>query len=232
MRSLSLSLFCKTTINMSSSDTNVDSQPERQEQPSATSWAQLQPQTVESYAPWSRNAPNRPQAVSFIGFSLGILFTLGLSLARSLPCALAEPQASVSLFQALQHPVFGCYMVSMSVFHMSEYLTTAIYNPTQVKVGCKRRPQHLLSPSNAASDNLDVFLSTAYLLHNGLQYHIAHLAGVLEFVFSEAYLPESFKSYKHIPVVTLLGADSLLIFQLPPKRARTDLYVRTQASLW
>lgn len=101
------------------------------------SWTQLQPQLVESYAPWSRNAPNRPQAVSVIGFGLGVLFTLGLSTARGLPSAIVSGKAASSFSEALQSPLLGTYAASMAVFHMSEYLTTAIYNPTQVKVGCQ-----------------------------------------------------------------------------------------------
>lgn len=107
------------------------------EQPTVTSWTQLKPQTVESYAPWSRNAPNRPQAVSVIGFGLGVLFTLGLISGRHLPSAVFNSTAASNLVEALQSPLLGAYAASMAVFHMSEYLTTAIYNPTQVKVGCE-----------------------------------------------------------------------------------------------
>lgn len=53
-------------------------------------------------------------------------------------------------------------------------------------------------------------LSTAYLLHNGLEYHIAHATGVLEFILSETFLPPHLKQWKHVSSLTLAGEPHLL----------------------
>jgi len=148
----------------------------------ATSQQQQQqlPAIEISYWPWSRHPPDTPQAVSIIGFLLGALFVFGLSQAvRLIPEALHDP-GPTGLWKALHSPLLGAYLAALAIFHMSEYLTTAIWNPSRVKVG-------------------------SYLLHNGLGYHCAHIVGVLEFMLCEAYLPITYRKYKHVPTLIFLG---------------------------
>ena len=47
--------------------------------------------------------------------------------------------------------------------------------------------------------------SAAYLLDNGMQYHIAHAAGIAEYVLEEAYLPAEWRKLKHLGGVIFLG---------------------------
>lgn len=86
---------------------------------------------------WSRHPPDTPELVSVIGFSLGVVFVLGLiNGVRILDVLRQEGSKQDGIWQAVQSPQLGLYLSLWAVFHMSEYLTTAIYNPTQVKVGC------------------------------------------------------------------------------------------------
>lgn len=80
---------------------------------------------------------------------LGVLFTLGASTARYLPTVIWSQHTASSLLDALRSPVLGVYAACMALFHMSEYLTTAIYNPSEVKVGCKGTTQYSLSTLGA-----------------------------------------------------------------------------------
>lgn len=86
---------------------------------------------------WSRTPPDTPELVSIVGFSLGVLFTIGLSTGIKIPSSLWTQEARGGWSQVLHGPQLGLYLAFWALFHMSEYLTTAIYNPTQVKLGCE-----------------------------------------------------------------------------------------------
>lgn len=51
-------------------------------------------------------------------------------------------------------------------------------------------------------------LPEAYLLDNGIQYHIAHTVGIAEYVLEEAYLPAEWRKYKHLAGVIAIGEPS------------------------
>lgn len=38
-----------------------------------------------------------------------------------------------------------------------------------------------------------------------MHYHLAHICGILEYIFSPSLLPTSFTQYKHLPIIVLLG---------------------------
>ena len=43
---------------------------------------------------------------------------------------------SGSLAAALSSPILGAYLAAWAVFHLAEYLVTAIYNPEKAGVDC------------------------------------------------------------------------------------------------
>lgn len=45
----------------------------------------------------------------------------------------------------------------------------------------------------------------AFLLDNGIAYHVAHLVGILEHVLEDTYLPAEVRKYKHLGAVVLGG---------------------------
>lgn len=49
------------------------------------------------------------------------------------------------------------------------------------------------------------YASIAFLLDNGIAYHVAHLVGILEHVLEYAYLPADLRKYKHLGAVVLGG---------------------------
>jgi hypothetical protein len=101
------------------------------------SWAGEQPAPTRSYLPWSRHPPDTPQAVSIIGFALGCLFLFGVNQALDLDSWAGRTEQG--LWSALRSAPLGAYWACLAIFHMSEYLTTAIYNPAKVHVGCSCR---------------------------------------------------------------------------------------------
>ena len=121
------------------------------------------PVTVPSItAPVQANgAPKRPFKVSYpliswddtrqnavcIAFLLGATFALGLVNAGSLFSSVnataaslkgeAASTASERLIAAIKSPRLGIYVVFLVVFHMAEFLTTAMYNPAKATVKCE-----------------------------------------------------------------------------------------------
>jgi hypothetical protein len=88
---------------------------------------------------------NTSQNVASIAFLLGALFSLGLTRAWRLPCALEYGWPSLDapssggqlgLAGALQSPVLGLYAAFWAVFHMLEYVVTATWNAPKAKVDC------------------------------------------------------------------------------------------------
>lgn len=86
-------------------------------------------------------ADTRQNAVC-IAFLLGCVFTASLSSAAGLyklieTASWEEYQAR--FIGALQSPRLGIYVALLVIFHMSEFLTTAIYNPRKATVRCECR---------------------------------------------------------------------------------------------
>lgn len=101
------------------------------------SWDSPEEVPVSKRSFWSRTPPDTPELVSIVGFCLGVLFTVGLSTGIKLPFVLLAQEERGGWSQVLHSPQLGLYLAFWALFHMCEYLTTAIYNPTQVKLGCE-----------------------------------------------------------------------------------------------
>lgn len=142
---------------------------------------------------------NTPQNVACISFLLGSVFALGV---RAL---LLGPMQSVDhrIVEVLSGPKLGGYAASWAVFHLLEYVVTAIWNPTRVTVSCAVLSQPRLFP------RLTPLSSTAFLLNNGAAYHVAHFVGVTEYILEELSLPPSLRAYKHLRAPTVLGVSLL-----------------------
>ncbi|WVQ74539.1 hypothetical protein IAR50_004140 [Cryptococcus sp. DSM 104548] len=67
-------------------------------------------------------------------------------------------------------PQLGLYLAAMAVFHLMEFFTTAGWNVQKLSVD-------------------------AFLLNNGVQYHIAHAVGLAEYFISSLIWPSKFNSW-------------------------------------
>ena len=76
-----------------------------------------------------------------IAFLMGSVFTLALSNLSSLFTQSTPREALESswarLVVATQSPRLGIYVAALVVFHLMEYLVTAIWNPSKVSVKCQ-----------------------------------------------------------------------------------------------
>jgi len=85
------------------------------------------------------NWNNTPQNTACIAFILGAVFAFGLSNIRSLLEAQKRPDGRLARFLgALLGPRLGVYIACLVIFHMMEFLTTAMWNPKKVEVRCKQ----------------------------------------------------------------------------------------------
>lgn len=85
------------------------------------------------------NWNNTPQNTACIAFILGAVFAFGLSNVRSLLETQKRPDGRLARFiAALLGPRLGVYIACLVIFHMMEFLTTAIWNPKKVEVRCKQ----------------------------------------------------------------------------------------------
>ncbi|GAA5876123.1 hypothetical protein JCM16303_007030 [Sporobolomyces ruberrimus] len=81
---------------------------------------------------------------------------------------------------SFKSPQLGFYLASWSFFHLMEFVVTSMYNPGKLSV-------------------------SSYLLDNGREYIAAHIAGVVEYILEETFLPARYRGYKHFGGTTLLG---------------------------
>lgn len=97
--------------------------------------------------------------ICITAFPLGVL--CGLVLPASVRWLLA---ASTDTSAWWTFPQLHLYLLAWSLFHLLEFTVTASYNPTRL-------------------------FSDSFLLNNGAQYHIAHLAALVEFAVTTAMFP-------------------------------------------
>ncbi|GAA6062090.1 hypothetical protein JCM10212_006513, partial [Sporobolomyces blumeae] len=136
-----------------------------------------------------------PHNVACIAFVLGAVWSLGVShVVRSdlstwfswSSTQLPTLPSSASAFPrggwttAWTSPQLGLYLASWALFHLLEFVVTSMWNPGKLSV-------------------------SSYLLDNGKEYMIAHLAGVTEYVLEETFLPDRYRAYKHLGGLTLVG---------------------------
>lgn len=105
-------------------------------------------QTLENGEPKKPFKPQYPllslddtkQNAVCIAFLLGVTFTLGLSNAGKLFSSgdvVSSGSARQRFVAAIKSPRLGIYVAMLVVFHMAEFLTTAIYNPNKANVRCE-----------------------------------------------------------------------------------------------
>lgn len=157
-----------------------------------------------------------PHNVAAFAFLLGACWSLGLVLAganlshwflwnpKSLEHA-ASDLPKQGLWYAVTHsPQLGMYLASWAVFHTLEFVVTSMYNPGKLTVSCT---YYTLDCTRVPSQ-LTSHVCPAYLLDNGKQYPLAHLAGMLEHVLEDAFLPAEYRRWKHVGGLFLLGECS------------------------
>ncbi|GAA6007296.1 hypothetical protein JCM11491_003078 [Sporobolomyces phaffii] len=137
-----------------------------------------------------------PHNVACIGFLLGGVWSLGLALFLSNALNFSSTSSAWFVWSpnfarqvelppptwmsSLTSPQLGFYLASWSFFHLMEFVVTSMYNPGKLSV-------------------------SSYLLDNGKEYTLAHIAGVVEYVLEETLLPTKYRAYKHFGGVTLIG---------------------------
>ncbi|KAK5960942.1 protein-S-isoprenylcysteine carboxyl O-methyltransferase PWA37_001463 [Arxiozyma heterogenica] len=91
----------------------------------------------------------------------------------------------------LQFKPFNLYILSLALFHFLEYYITAKYNPKKVN-------------------------SQSFLLNNGIEYTMAHVVAVLEFLLEGYFCPKlkAYNSSKFCQVFTVIGIISVVVGQL------------------
>ena len=158
-----------------------------------------------------------PHNVAAFAFLLGACWSLGLVLAGAnlshwflwTPGSLEHAASDLpkqGLWYAVTHsPQLGMYLASWAVFHTLEFVVTSMYNPGKLTVSCTS----YLRDCTRVPSQLTSHFRSAYLLDNGKQYPLAHLAGMLEHVLEDAFLPAEYRRWKHAGGLFLLGECSL-----------------------
>ena len=126
--------------------------------------------------------PNTPLAASTISFLLGSCFSLNLY---------------IFLVGGLDYwwstPQLAFYLAAWSAFHWGEFAVTAGWNREKCTVNC--------TSSNTKASFFAYVRLEAFLLDNGMQYHYAHSAAVLEYLVTLWFAP----SVKAMPYLTPIG---------------------------
>ncbi|KAI8445803.1 Isoprenylcysteine carboxyl methyltransferase family-domain-containing protein [Phakopsora pachyrhizi] len=117
---------------------------------------------------------NTVQNVCCIAFLLGCCFTFNLNKA-------------ISNYHSKWFPLH-IYFLTLTTFHLLEFLVTAIWNPTRVTVD-------------------------SFLLNNGLSYYLAQLVCTIEFVYSHTSDRNKTQVFKHRRIVSLIGLGCLIVGQ-------------------
>ncbi|GAA5857091.1 hypothetical protein JCM8547_007952 [Rhodosporidiobolus lusitaniae] len=131
-----------------------------------------------------------PHNVACIAFVLGACWATGLAFTLpnvktwfvwSSPLTSAVKLPQQGWWTALTgSPQLGTYLAAWAVFHLFEFVVTSMYDPGKLSV-------------------------QSYLLDNGAQYRIAHIAGFVEHVLEERFLPEKYRMWKHVGGLYVLG---------------------------
>ncbi|KAL7009901.1 farnesyl cysteine-carboxyl methyltransferase [Cystobasidiomycetes sp. EMM_F5] len=132
---------------------------------------------------------NTQQNAVCVAFILGAVFAVSLRNVGQFASndTLLADQWQGRLYGALQNPRLGVYVALLVVFHMSEYLTTAIWNPQKATVR-----SFLLDDRN----------------HNA-----AHAFALLEFLLEETFFPQEWLAIKHSSWTLWIGLSVALLAQ-------------------
>lgn len=126
--------------------------------------------------------PNTPLAASTISFVLGSLFTLG---------SITFASGGIDRFWWSTYQL-GFYIAAWAAFHWGEFAVTAGWNRDKCSIDCA---------SSSKTHFLSLTLLAAFLLENGIEYHIAHSVAVVEYLLTLYYNP----SLKMNPYVSEAG---------------------------
>lgn len=163
------------------------------------------PSSSDSIPPHLAPAALRVALTAFpLGFLAGHVVSLALQVFR--PQVIADSISKPWLVSAVAEvqevapwwrPQLHLYLLAWSTFHLLEFVITARYNSTRLMADCESHLRLLRS-------SLRLILSAApaaFLISNGLSYHLAHLLGLFEFLV-ESYL---FPTLKQTSRWTYLG---------------------------
>ncbi|GAA6011099.1 hypothetical protein JCM8202_003895 [Rhodotorula sphaerocarpa] len=131
-----------------------------------------------------------PHNVAAFAFVLGACWALGLVLVATNAASwfswTPDAQAQQSPWTqrlwegALHSPQLGMYLACWASFHTLEFVVTSMYNPGKLSV-------------------------SSYLLDNGRAYPAAHMAGMIEHILENAFLPAGYRRWKHVGGIFFLG---------------------------
>lgn len=145
----------------------------------------LETQPIPSASKTGNILPNTPLAASTISFLLGCVFTFGITVFLS-----DGPGAW------WRTPQLGFYIASWAAFHWGEFAVTAGWNREKCSVDCEYLACLWHSVTYSPS-------SIAFLLENGMMYHIAHGVALTEYLITLWFKPE----YKNFRYVSLVGKN-------------------------
>lgn len=158
------------------------------------------------------------QNTACIAFLLGCIFIIGINNGRFLLTSdtvasqhqedsykLSElPTTSERLWNAITSPRLGIYIAFLVVFHMMEFLTTAIWNPTKVTNRCEQFRQLFLCHVMCDTYFDTLLPSLAFLLEDR-NHNAAHLFAFCEYILEETFLPKNLLAYKRNPYFLVIG---------------------------
>lgn len=123
--------------------------------------------------------PNTPLAASTISFLLGISFTLGI---------ITFASGGIDRFWWSTYQL-GFYLAAWAAFHWGEFAVTAGWNRDKCSIDCMSLSWDGLARTDVAT--------SAFLLENGMEYHIAHSVAVVEYLLT-LYFNPSLKSNTYV----------------------------------
>jgi hypothetical protein len=123
-------------------------------------------------------------------FLLGVVFGVGL--------------ASLFLVRTLTSLQLGSYVILFAYFHVSEFIFTAYFNPSDVKISCRTSMRPLDRRALIMNDYVVMLTISiprlAFLIDHSMEYHLAILLAWLEYGLESLFLPP-FK--RHLSIILM-----------------------------
>lgn len=142
--------------------------------------------------------PNTPAMVSLISFLLGGLCFTFLSVFLKTSLSNVWDGSCIESRWYFITPQLAFFVAAWGAFHWGEFMVTAQWNREKCSIDCKpvSSPEHTQSMLNSH------FFNQAFLLDNGMQYHIAHGTALAEYILSLYFRP----SWKTFPYISAIGS--------------------------
>lgn len=144
----------------------------------------LETRPIEAVHKSHGRIPNTPLAASTVSFLLGCLFSFGLYMFVS---------GGLSYWWSTYQ--LGFFLASWSAFHWGEFAVTAGWNREKCSIDCELS-LILILPMCCTHPRM----TKAFLLENGMMYHLAHSVALLEYLATLLFKP-SFKAHPYISAV-------------------------------